>query len=216
MPGPAVDREHHELVDRQRGEHDERLLEGGLGADALVLAHHHVAQQRQRQRMLPKHRTLEHIERESGEEAERDAAAARRIDRPVEHREHQERGPQHVEPRRQRQHGENQRHQRARQHAAARVAGHERAPLAAGGAVSGAGAAAGGAAGLAAGAGGGAGGGGRRGGAGLAGPRAARWWTARWWTARCWTARWWTARWWTARRWVSAAPAALASRRCRA
>src|SRR5438067_4098896 len=36
VAAPAVDREHRELVDRERPEHDQRLLQRRLGPDALV------------------------------------------------------------------------------------------------------------------------------------------------------------------------------------
>src|SRR6266850_2423817 len=119
VAAPAVDREQHELVNGERGEHEQRLLERGLGADALVLAHADVGDERQRQRVLPQHRSLKDIEREAGEEPQGDVAGARRVHRPVQHREYQEHRPQDVEPWRQRQHGEHECHERREQYPAA-------------------------------------------------------------------------------------------------
>ena len=63
---------------------------------------------RQRQRVLTQHRAAKHIERQTAEEAQRNAAAPRRRDRPVHHGEHQEGRAHGREPRRQRQHRQHQ------------------------------------------------------------------------------------------------------------
>src|SRR5947207_11980805 len=83
VAAPAVDREHRELVDRERTEHDQRLLQRRLGPDALVLAHGNIGYQRKRQGVLTQDRSLEDIEREAREEAEADPAQARGVHRPV-------------------------------------------------------------------------------------------------------------------------------------
>ena len=71
MAAPAVDRQQHELINHERRKHKQRLLEGGLGADAQVLAHGDVGHEGEGERVLAEQRALEHIEREAGEEAER-------------------------------------------------------------------------------------------------------------------------------------------------
>jgi hypothetical protein len=132
MTGPAVDRKQHELVETERREDDERLLKDRLGADTLVLAHGDISDECQCQRVFAEHRALEDIEHQTGEEPESDAAGAWRIHRPIEHGEYQERRPQHIEPRRQRQHREYQRHESSEEHAAAGIDVHGCGSLGAG------------------------------------------------------------------------------------
>src|SRR5579871_4723519 len=78
VAAPAVDRKHDELVHDESAEDDQRLLEGRLGADLLVLAHGDVGDDGEGERMLSEHRSLEDIERETRGETQCDPAGTGR------------------------------------------------------------------------------------------------------------------------------------------
>ena len=94
---PSISPE-QQFVDQQRHQHVQRLLEDRLGARQQIQAQRQVGEKRQRQRVLAKQRSLEHIERQAAEEAERHARHERRHGRPVEHRQHQEGRTKHRQP----------------------------------------------------------------------------------------------------------------------
>src|ERR1700722_12894512 len=65
VPGPAIDCEHHKLIDKKLAHDDEGLLEDGLRADFLVLAHRDIRHECESQSVLTEHRALEHIKRQA-------------------------------------------------------------------------------------------------------------------------------------------------------
>ncbi len=106
-------------------EHEQRLLHERLVAQALVQAHGDVGDQRDGQRVLRQHVALEDVERQAREPGREDAAGMRRVDAPVDDDQRDERGPDHRQPVRQRQHLRDEREQHREGHRPARFAARE-------------------------------------------------------------------------------------------
>jgi hypothetical protein len=83
VASPAFDGEDHELVQREHGEHEQRLLHERLVAQALVQRHGDVRHERDGERVLREYVPLEYVEPEAREPRREDAAGVGRVDAPV-------------------------------------------------------------------------------------------------------------------------------------
>ena len=106
VAGGAIDPEQNELIARQQRENRQALREDGEHANAQSKMRGPGTHERKGEGVLAEHDPVNHIERQSGEKSQRQAARARRFDAPIENHQHQKVRTKGIQHRGQRHDGE--------------------------------------------------------------------------------------------------------------